>query len=209
MSDLASFQKLVEERRTIYSLNDQTTVPDAEIVSIVKHSVKHVPSAFNTQSTRTVILLNEEHKKLWTETDKIFQGLVESGAVPKEMYEGYTKGKLEKFKAAKGTVLFYEDPAHIAGFQEKFPVYKDQFEPWAEHTNGMHQYTVWLGLRAAGLDANVQHYNPLIDAKVSELYSVPKEWKLRAQLVFGGKTADADEKAFNPIEDRVKVFGAQ
>lgn len=37
-------------------------------------------------------------------------------------------------------MLFYEDPEHIKPFQEKFPAYKDQFEPWAHHTNAMHQY---------------------------------------------------------------------
>lgn len=37
-------------------------------------------------------------------------------------------------------VLFYEDPAHIAPFKEKFATYKDHFESWAEHSNAMHQY---------------------------------------------------------------------
>ncbi|KZZ95761.1 nitroreductase [Ascosphaera apis ARSEF 7405] len=208
-SDLASIQKVIAERRTIYNLCSETPVPDSEIVNIVNHAVKHVPSAFNTQSTRAVVLLNAEHEKLWDETVKVFEGLVATGAVPKEAFESWTKPKLASFRAGKGTVLFYEDPAHIAGFQEKFPAFKDQFEPWAEHTNAMHQYAVWLSLHAAGLGASLQHYNPVIDSKVAELFKVPAEWKLRAQLVFGLKTNEPGDKNFNALEDRVKVFGAQ
>ncbi|KAI5304010.1 hypothetical protein KEM56_006962 [Ascosphaera pollenicola] len=208
-SDLATLQKLVAERRTIYSLSSESPVPDSEIVSIVQHAIKHVPSAFNTQSTRAVVLLNAEHEKLWDETVKVFEGLVATGAVPSEVFESWTKPKLAAFKAAKGSILFFEDPAHISGFQEKFPAFKDQFEPWAEHTNAMHQYAVWLALHTAGLGASLQHYNPVIDSKVAEIFKVPAEWKLRAQLVFGTKTAEPAEKTFNSVEERVKVFGAQ
>lgn len=37
-------------------------------------------------------------------------------------------------------ILFYEDPAHIKPMQEMFATYKDNFLPWAEHSNAMHQY---------------------------------------------------------------------
>ena len=37
-------------------------------------------------------------------------------------------------------ILFYEDPAHIKPFSEKFAIYKDHFQPWADHSNAMHQY---------------------------------------------------------------------
>ncbi|KAI5286452.1 hypothetical protein KEM52_001994 [Ascosphaera acerosa] len=209
MSALANLQQLVEQRRTIYGLDDKVTVKDEEIVALVKQAVTNVPSAFNTQSCRTLVLLHDEHKKLWTEADTIFQGLVEAGKVPKEVYEGFTKGKLASFKAAAGSILFFEDPAHIKPMSEQFPTYADQFVPWSEQANGMNQYTVWLALNAVGLGANIQHYNPLIDEKVVELWGVPKEWKLRAQIVFGNKTAEAGEKQFKPIDERVKVAGAQ
>ncbi|KAI5296027.1 hypothetical protein KEM55_005948 [Ascosphaera atra] len=210
MSTLATLKESIATRRSVYSLSSASPVPDSEIVDAVNHAVKHVPSSFNTQSTRAVLVLNDDHRKLWDETAKIFEGLVEQGTVPREMWEGFTKGKIAGFRAAKGSVLFYEDPAHIKPFQEKFPLYAAQFEPWAEHSNAMHQYAIWLSLNALGLDANLQHYNPLIDAKAAELFGVPEQWKLRAQLVFGTKTAEPGEKTFNPIEgERVKVFGAQ
>lgn len=37
-------------------------------------------------------------------------------------------------------ILFFEDPAHVKPFQEKFPTFKQHFQPWADHSNAMHQY---------------------------------------------------------------------
>jgi predicted oxidoreductase (fatty acid repression mutant protein) len=72
----------------------------------------------------------------------------------------------------------------------------------------MLQHVLWTALEAEGLGANLQHYNPLVDAKVAEQWNLPTTWKLTAQLVFGGKTAEAGEKKFEPLETKLKVFGA-
>lgn len=71
----------------------------------------------------------------------------------------------------------------------------------------MLQFTLWVALEAEGLGANLQHYSPIIDEKVAAQWNIPADWKLNAQLVFGGKTGSAGEKTFIPIEERVKVFG--
>jgi len=72
----------------------------------------------------------------------------------------------------------------------------------------MLQFAVWTALEAEGLGGNLQHYNPLVDAKIAEEWKVPATWKLSAQLVFGGKVAEAGEKAFGPVEEKLKVYGA-
>ena len=54
---------------------------------------------------------------------------------------------------------------------------------------------------------NVQHYNPLVDAKLSEKYDIPSNWKLRAQAPFGAIVTPAAEKEVQ-TENRFKVFGA-
>jgi predicted oxidoreductase (fatty acid repression mutant protein) len=72
----------------------------------------------------------------------------------------------------------------------------------------MLQFAVWTALEAEGLGANLQHYNPLVDQKISELWNVPVTWKLSAQLVFGGKAGEAGEKTFTPLEEKFKVYGA-
>lgn len=72
----------------------------------------------------------------------------------------------------------------------------------------MLQFAVWVALEAEGLGANIQHYNPIIDAKVADEWKIPSSWKLAAQLVFGGRTGPAGDKEFKPVEDKFKVFGA-
>jgi predicted oxidoreductase (fatty acid repression mutant protein) len=71
----------------------------------------------------------------------------------------------------------------------------------------MLQFALWTSFVAEGLGANLQHYNPLIAEKVAAEWKVPPIWKLNAQLVFGGRTAPADPKTFEPIENIVKVSG--
>jgi predicted oxidoreductase (fatty acid repression mutant protein) len=92
--------------------------------------------------------------------------------------------------------------------QEKFAVYADKFRPWATHSDGMAQHITWTALEAEGLGANLQHYNPLIDARVQDAWDVPKDWELSAQLVFGTPASAPSEKTFNDLGERFKVYGA-
>jgi uncharacterized protein len=48
---------------------------------------------------------------------------------------------------------------------------------------------------------------PPFTEKVKEIYNLPKDWKLKAQLVFGTPVGGPMEKTSKPLEDRVKVFG--
>ncbi|KKK13803.1 hypothetical protein ARAM_005671 [Aspergillus rambellii] len=208
MSQTDSFIDLARNRRTIYKLGSNSPVPDAKIKELLHAAIEHVPSAFNTQSTRLVSLLHDDHRKFWDIVIETFAGLVKSGRIPEELFQKQTRPKLEGMKAGVGTILFYEDPSHIAPFSEKFRTYKDHFQPWAEHSNAMHQYFLWAGLESLGFGANLQHYNPLIDAPVAKEWDVPSDWRLIAQLVFGSREGEAGEKAQKPIEDRLKIYGS-
>ena len=72
----------------------------------------------------------------------------------------------------------------------------------------MHQYVLWAALETEGLGVNLQHYNPLIDVRLQTDYDVPATWSLKAQMVFGKPEAEPGQKSFDPIEKRIKVFGA-
>ncbi|KAK3905919.1 putative nitroreductase HBN1 [Staphylotrichum tortipilum] len=198
-----AFLSLIKNRRTYYALNkDISAVGTAKVQSVVTEALQHVPSAFNSQSNRVVVLFGAEHDKLWDFTAETLKAIV-----PAEQW-GATEGKIAGFKAGAGTVLFFEDHAVVEGLQAKFALYADRFPIWANHSTAMLQFAIWTALEAEGLGANLQHYSPLVDAKVAEEWKVPATWKLSAQLVFGGKLAPAGEKAFNPIEEKLKVFGA-
>jgi len=122
-------------RRTMYKLSNESTIPDSRIEEIVKHAILHVPSAFNTQATRIIVLLKKEHEKLWDITTNVVKP-----HVPEAAWSSSTGPKMAGLKAAYGTILFYEDPTHIEPMKEKFKLYADKFEEWTDQSNGMHQY---------------------------------------------------------------------
>ncbi|KAJ5504584.1 hypothetical protein N7463_007458 [Penicillium fimorum] len=57
----------------------------------------------------------------------------------------------------------------------------------------MHQYAMWAALEAEGLEANIQHYNPIADQQAAATWDFPQSWRLKAQLVFGGYEGGARE----------------
>ncbi|MGF6147892.1 Nitroreductase family [Kingella potus] len=195
-------QQAAETRRSVYALDKNLPLPAAEVAAIVGHAVKHTPSAFNSQSTRVVVLFGAEHEKLWGFAEDALRAVVPAGQF------GPTAQKMAMFKAAAGSVLFFEDRDVVKGLKERFPSYADNFPVWAEHADAMHQYAVWTTLAAAGIGANLQHYNPLIDQAVAREWNIPASWTLRAELVFGGIAAPADGKEYAPLDTRFKVYGA-
>ncbi|MCP1772991.1 putative oxidoreductase (fatty acid repression mutant protein) [Neisseria perflava] len=195
-------QQAAETRRSIYALNKNLPISNAEVQKIVEHAVKHTPSSFNSQSTRIVVAFGSEHEKVWGFIEDALRAIV-----PAEQFEP-TAQKLAMFKAGAATILFFEDQTVVKGLQEQFPAYAANFPIWSEHGNAMHQYAIWTTLAAAGVGANLQHYNPLPDAAIAKAYNLPDSWTLRAQMVIGGIAAPAGDKEFQPLEERLKVFGA-
>ena len=70
----------------------------------------------------------------------------------------------------------------------------------------MHQFVIWTSLEIEGFGVSLQHYNEVIEEDVKKEWNIPRNWKLIAQMLFGKPTADPDEKQFNPLKDRIKVF---
>lgn len=194
---------LIKNRRTFYPLNKELSITPARVQEIVREALQHVPSSFNSQSNRVVALFGAEHDRFWDIATEVLKAIV-----PAENWES-TAGRMAMFRGAAGTVLFFEDQTVVEEMQAKFALYADRFPVWAAHSSAMLQFAVWTALEAEGLGANLQHYNPIVDAKVAEAWKLPATWKLSAQLVFGGKTTpDAGEKTFKPVEEKFKVFGA-
>ncbi len=203
MSNLKTLQQLAEKRRSIYALSNQLPVANDEIVKIVEHAILHTPSSFNSQSTRIVVLFGDDHRKLWDMTEDTLREIVGDEKKFKS-----TKERVNGFRNGAGTVLFFEDQAVVRGMQEAAPLYADNFPIWASQTSAMHQYVIWTALASIDVGANLQHYNPVIDQKVASAWDIDKDWTLNAQLVFGTIEQPAGEKAFKPVEERMKVFGA-
>ena len=103
--------------------------------------------------------------------------------------------------------LFFDDRTSIHEYQAKFPLYAPKIPTWAAQSNGMHQFAVWTALEQEGLGANLQHYNPLIDGRIMAEWDIPGEWELSAQLVFGNRLCEPNQKTFKPMEDRFLTYG--
>ncbi|PNY24447.1 nitroreductase HBN1 [Tolypocladium capitatum] len=194
--------QLAKARRTVYPLNKELPIPASRVLELVNETTLHTPSSFNSQSNRAVVLLGAEHDKLWDLTTATLRDIV-----PADRWKP-TADRMAMFRAAAGTVMFFDDGDVVRDMQARFPAFADNFPTWAIQSNGMQQWLLWTALELEGLGANLQHYNPLIDAKVAESWALPKSWKLNAQLVFGGRAGEPGEKDFKPLEERVKVFGA-
>ncbi len=195
------FLAAVKDRRTYYAIGKEATVSQERIREVIEHAVRHTPSAFNCQSARLVLLLGEQHDKLWDITKETLRKIV-----PAERFAA-TEEKINSFGNGHATVLFFEDQAVVEDLQRRFPLYADNFPAWSLQSSGMHQFVVWTALEAEGFGASLQHYNPLIDAAVKQQWDLPGEWKLLAQMPFGKPSAAPGDKEFKPLAERFKVFG--
>jgi uncharacterized protein len=195
-----NFYNAIKGRRSIYGISKETPVSDERIIEVIENAVKHTPSAFNSQTARVVVLFGENHNKLWDITKETLRKIV-----PEGKFEP-TEEKLNSFRSGYGTVLFFEDTSIIESLQEQFPSYSDNFPIWSQQSSGMHQFVVWTSLEIEGLGASLQHYNPLIDDEVKNVWGIDSKWKLIAQMPFGKPVASPGEKEFSSLQERVKVF---
>lgn len=196
-----TFREALRHRRSYYALAPQSTVADAEIEEMLRWSLKYVPSAFNSQSTRLVLLLGAQHGRFWSMVKDTLRPIVPATAFPR------TEHKIDTaFAAGYGTVLFFEDEAVVRALQQQFPEYADNFPHWSEQTSAMHQLVVWTLLEDAGFGASLQHYNPLVDDRVRRVWKLPATWRLVAQMPFGRPLDHPVEKSIEPLDARIRTF---
>lgn len=198
---MSNYLDMLKNRRSIYSLGRNVSQSKEDLESLIKEIIRESPTAFNSQSTRAVILFGDAHEKVWDIVESSLRAIV-----PADNFAS-TEAKLNSFRAGFGTVLFFTDQANVTSLQENFPLYADNFPDWAEQAVGIAMTNVWTALsNESGLGGNVQHYNPLINEAVTKEWDLPSTWNLRAQLVFGSKEADAEVKEYMSDTDRFKTF---
>ncbi|MFP1891844.1 nitroreductase family protein [Lonsdalea quercina] len=195
-----AFLEAIKARRSIYSLGPTLPLSEDQVTHIIMDAVKLSPSAFNSQTSRVVILFGEQHRKVWDITRRQLQKIV-----PAESFEP-TEKKLASFAAGAGTVLFFEDTEVVKALQKKFATYADNFPVWSEHSTGIAQFAVWSALAQEHIGASLQHYNPLIDDDIKTAWSLPESWHLRAEMPFGAIEQPAGDKTFIPDDHRFRIF---
>ena len=96
--DTMTLKDSIKNRRTIYKLIKKSTISDDQIKDILTTAIKDVPSSFNSQSARLVVLVKEEHDKFWQIVEDILRV-----HVPADKWE-HTGNRIAMFKNAYGTV---------------------------------------------------------------------------------------------------------
>jgi predicted oxidoreductase (fatty acid repression mutant protein) len=115
-----TFLELIKARRSFYPLNKDLPISTSRVQTIVAEALQHIPSSFNSQSNRAVVLFGAEHDKLWDITSDVLKAIVAA-----DQFEATAK-KISMFKGAAGTVLFFEDQTVVEGMQARFPLYADR-----------------------------------------------------------------------------------
>lgn len=197
----STFLEYVKNRRSYYPLSKDISLSPDGIDDIVKVAIQNVPSSYNSQSSRVVVLHGAHHDKLWDITSEILRSTVTDD----EQWKS-TAQRMSWFKGAAGTILFFIDQDVVRGMQDRFPLFADGFPAWASQSTAMLQFTLWTALEAEGMGANLQHYNPIIDKRVAAEWNIPATWQLNAQLVFGGRTSETYPKESKPVEETVMSF---
>lgn len=195
------FKEALRHRRTYYHISDKSPISDEQIKEIIDFAVMNVPSAFNSQTTRIVLLLGKNHKRLWEIVKESLKRLISA-----EVYKASEEKIDGSLAAGYGTILFFEDKEVVAQLQDSFPTYHDKFPVWSQQTNAMHQLAIWTMLEDAGLGASLQHYNPLIDDTVNFEWHLNPKWELVAQMPFGTPVQEPGPKEIKPLDKRVMVF---
>ncbi|KAH7076225.1 Nitroreductase-like protein [Paraphoma chrysanthemicola] len=202
MASSTSFLDAMAIRRSVYSLKNTSPVSQERISEIVHEAVKYCPSAFNIRSTRCIILFGSSHTALWDHAAE-----VTPASASKEVYDLLVP-RIGLFRAAYGTILFFDDPTTISNVPAPFHPFFTQYPEIHDHAAGMLQFAVWTALAAEGLGCNLQHYQPMITPWVEKTFDVPAHWKLTAQLVFGEMVdGPGPEKERTGLGEAIRVFG--
>ncbi|USJ28506.1 nitroreductase family protein [Ensifer adhaerens] len=192
--------ELLRKRRTQYALGRNLKINEDTLDGLIREAVRLSPSPFNSQSSRVVTLFGQESQALWDIVRHEIRAIL-----PAEMLEP-SLAKIDGFAAGHGTILFFEDQQTVHDLQQQWALFAAHFPDWSEQSSGMAQFAVWTALADADIGASLQHYNPLIDAKVAERWEIPPAWKLRAQMPFGSNEAPIGEKTFLPDLLRFRTY---
>lgn len=182
--------KSISTRRTIYQLKPElpagVTIEDVQ--ATVQAIIKEIPTAFNSQVNRALILTGGSHKKVWEQVANSLEG------------DAAKKRPQSIRDEAYGSVIFFTDDKTTEKLQGDFPAWSAAFPQFADHSSGAAQIISWTALEGLGLGAHLQHYNGYVKGALPE--KIPANWSVVAQLAFGVPQEVAGEKTYitNDVE---------
>lgn len=187
------YTEIIRERRSVYDLTDDVDISNEELKYFFEDILTYSPSSMNSQSTKIVLLLDEAGRNFWNKVKENARGNVNE-----EKFKGFIN--------AKGTALIFYDGDIVSKLEEKFPSLKENFIRWAYENCAVVYTNIWNGLVSLNLGANLEHFNPFIESWVNDFYKLPKNFKLVAQMPFGGIISKPEEKKKLSIDEMFRMF---
>lgn len=198
---------VLKTRRSIYALNKEMPITEAEAVELIKASVRAAPSPLDFQTTRVCVLTGQHHDALWNTIKDALRMVTD----PEKAAAG-AKRIDTCFRSGYGTVLFFEDERAVQEMRQFNEVTaKGQardnhyYRILCECSDAAAQLAVWSVLAKAGVGASVQHYQTIAAERVRKMFRVPHWWTLNSMMPFGGVGAPAGTKSYLSIESRFLV----
>ena len=194
-----SIYDLIKKRRSYRKLTKSDKI-DSEVIEEILKTALYVPSAFNMQSYRIILLEGQSNQDLWDIVEeKLIEKMGEEKYITRKQPE-----KIKGFRGGNGTILFFEDDKVVEKKGNIAKSYKALFPNWSEQGSGIIQYAVWLMLTDKGLDASLQHYNPMIDERVKKRFKTEDGWRLISQMPYGIGEEKIEAREFEPFEKIVR-----
>lgn len=189
----------LKKRHSAYSLSKKSKLSDEALIALVEEALLLTPSAFNAQSQRIAILFGRDSDRFWDNTLEEVKKVAPKDGISE------TESKIKQFKG-QGTILYFIDMDTVHNLEKNYPLYKENFYNWAQQENAMLQLVIWTALSESDLGASLQHYNPLIDEMVYDEFNLDRNWKLIAQMPFGGHESEIILKEKMDLNERLVVF---
>ena len=191
-----NFIEIIKKRRSVYNLDKQLPVFEDKIIEIIKESLLYVPDAFDMKSQRVLVVSGRKNDDFW---NAVYDTLVVASG------GRFSRDRTDSFMDGYGTILYFYDREVVEEYKKKYAMYADKFHDWVMQSNAMLQFVIWTALANVGVGASLQHYNPVIDDMVREMFRLPKSWVLVAEMPFGGIAAAPEPRAKEDVDGRVKI----
>lgn len=197
---MAEFKQLIKNRRSIYALGQNSDYSVEEIVATIRETQKDVPTAFNSQTSRLVVVTGEANTKFWNLILDVQKQVLDQATWD------FMSPIMEGSKNAIGTVLFFEDRDAVA----TMPTQGQRTEAYKQNNSANAQFATWLALAEMNLGGSLQHFNvgyeQGFDKAIREMFNLPDSYELIAQMPFGSIEQEAGEKEYIDSEVQVQVI---
>lgn len=194
---MTEFLDLNESRRSVYHIGRNSSYSAEDVADRLKELTPSLPTAFNIQTTRFVVVSDQVNEGVWDIIDE-----VQKEVLPGENYEIMAP----VYQAAKegiGTVLLFEDLEDV----ESMPTGEERAHRYKENNHGIAALATWLALREMDLGASLHHHNigydEGYDLSIKEYLGLPQTWELIAQMPFGSIETYPDPKDKMDVDEQV------